>query len=230
MTQTGSGAGAGGEPPVLDFADVESLQDLATFVSRARAVDANGAIRLQVSGDALAAWVCVLPGRGLLGQGVVLGLRVMPLAPGSAQAMDVAVPLAAITDRLARRGSAGEVGSSLPVPPGTATPSWTALTPPRTGWQPVGSVPAESLLAAATDGIAEVAQGTPAGAGGHAVDALRNRVWSAPLPGHPESGVPTGAGFAAYTLGFARPGEQAQVHGTGGWTRVSLPAGHVLTR
>nr|MDQ3383405.1 hypothetical protein [Actinomycetota bacterium] len=167
MTQTGSGAG--GEPPVLDFADVESLQDLATFVSRARTVDADGTIRLQVSGDALAAWVCVLPGRGLLGQGVVLGLRVMPLAPGSARAMDVAVPLGTITDRLARRSSAGDVGSSLPVPPGTVTPSWTALTPPRAGWEAVGSVPAESLLAAATDGITQVAQGTTAHAGGHAV-------------------------------------------------------------
>jgi hypothetical protein len=88
---------------------------------------------------------------------------------------------------------------------------------------------------AARGGIAAVAEGTPEGAGSHAVTALRERVWSAALPGtggdEPDApAVPSGAALAAYALGFARAGERATVLRAGGWTRVTLPAGHVLSR
>ncbi|MBA2694930.1 MAG: hypothetical protein H0U62_03590, partial [Actinobacteria bacterium] len=59
---TGGGVGV----DVLRFADVESLQDLSTYVARARHLDADGAIRLQAAGSVLAAWVRVLPGQGML--------------------------------------------------------------------------------------------------------------------------------------------------------------------
>lgn len=218
----------------LLLADVESLQDLATFVGRARTLDAEGAMRLQASGDVLAAWVCVLPGRGLLGQGVVLGLRVMPLARGQ-RPFDVTVPLPALSDRFARRERTGDVGVGLSVPPTSVSPPWTALTPPRSGWEPVGEIDADVLVEGAREGIRAIAEGTPEGAGSHAVSALRERVWSAALPGTGESepglpAVPAGAALAAYALGFAREGERAAVLRTGGWTRVSLAAGHILTR
>ena len=51
---------------VLTLPDGESIVDLATFVGRARTLDADGAIRLQAVGEVLAAWVCVLPGQGIL--------------------------------------------------------------------------------------------------------------------------------------------------------------------
>lgn len=209
---------------VLRFVDVESLQDLATLVSRARGLDPGGAIRLQAAGDVLAAWVCVLPGRGVLGQGVVLALRVMPLA--GPQHLDLTVALGAVTDRLARRRSTGDVSAELVVPPTTLIPPWTALTPPRSGWGAVGDLDADVLAQVARDGIAEIAQGTPPGSGAHAVQALRASVWGRRI----EPGLPAGAALAAYGLGFTRSGERAVVRRLGPWTRLSLRSGHVLTR
>lgn len=215
---------------VLDFADVESLQDLGTFVGRARTLSEDGSVRLQATGSVLAAWVNVLPGQGLLGKGVVLGLRTMPLAPDRASGdLDATVPLAAISDRLARRAGTGDTGTVLPVPPMRVTAQWAGLTPPRSGWEPAGTVPADTLLEAARAGIAEVAQGAPTGSGALAVSALRERVWGRPVSeDHPQ--VPAGTGLAAYSLGFVRPGDQVRVFRAGSWLRLSAAAGHILTR
>lgn len=211
----------------LEFADVESLQDLATFARRARSLMDQGSVRLQTNGGVLAAWVCVLPGRGLVGSGVVLGLRTMPLiALHGAETLDATVPLSAISDRMARRASTGDTSTFLPVPPMVVSEAWTALTPARSGWEPVGQVAADDLLSVAHDGIAEIAQGAPEGSGALAVGALRERVWGRPGAG----GLPAGVGFAAYGLGFARPGEQVNVFRAGPWTRASTPVGHILTR
>lgn len=213
---------------VLEFPDVESLQDLSTYVGRARTLMAQGSVRLQVSGPVLAAWVCVLPGHGLIGQGVVLGLRTMPLARlhGSA-ALDTTVPLAAISDRLARRASTQDLGTTLPVPPMEQTEPWTALAPARSGWEPVGTVAGDDLLQVARAGIGEIAEGAPEGSGAHAVDALRRAVWERPIC---HGMLTAGVGLAAYGLGFVRPGWEVTVHRAGPWTRATTPIGHVLTR
>lgn len=211
----------------LRFADVESLHDLGTYVGRARHLDADGAIRLQARAAVLAAWVRVLPGQGLLGQGLTLGLRTMPL--DGEHSLDVTVPLAAITDRLARRGAERDVGSELAVPPTTVDAAWTAVTPPRGGWVTVTHVATQQLIDVAREGIDAVAQGTPPGAGAAAVAALRSRVWGTDVSEH-APGVPGGLAFAAFSLGFARPGDVASVLRNGPWTRLSLPVGHVLAR
>lgn len=219
-------SGATDDAATLTFADVESLVDLSTFAARARAADDGGAVRLQAVGAVLAAWVCVLPGRDLLGSGTVLGLRTMPLA--GEHRLDVTVPLAALADRFARRGTTGDTSAVLPVPPTTVSPPWGGVTPPRGGWAPAGTLSSTVLLEAAREGVAEVAQGTPGHAGAPAVAALRARVWGREL----EHGVPAGAGLAVLALGFAREGaaQEAAVHRSGPWTRVSLPAGHVVCR
>lgn len=216
----------------LAFADGETLADLGTYVARARALDAEGAIRLQAVGGVLAAWVCVVPGQGLTGSGLVLGLRTMALA--GPHDLDVTVPLAAMGDRFARRSVTGQAGTDLAVPPAEVSPRWVGMLPPRGGWEPVGAVRTADLLDAAEDGIAEVAQGAPEGSGAAAVGLLRSRVWSREVldaSGDP-TGAPAGAGFAARALGFARAGGSASatVHRHGAWTRVSLPGGHVLSR
>lgn len=216
----------------LTFTDGETLADLGTYVSRARSLEAEGAIRLQAAGGVLAAWVCVVPGQGLTGSGLVLGLRTMALA--GPHDLDVTVPLAAMGDRFARRSATGEAGTALEVPPAEVSPRWAGMLPPRGGWEPVGTVATADLLAAADEGIAEVAQGAPEGSGAAAVGMLRARVWSREVldaSGAP-TGAPAGAGLAARVLGFARAGDAAAatVHGHGAWTRVSLPAGHVLSR
>ena len=82
---------------VLRLTDPQSLADLGRFASRARTVDDEGAMRLQASGEVLAAWVGVLPGNGILAEGTVLGLRTFALAEPAE--LDVIVPLGAVTDR-----------------------------------------------------------------------------------------------------------------------------------
>lgn len=211
------------DPPTLRFTDARVREDLATYVGRARALDDDGAIRLQSSGMTLAAYVGVLPGRGLMGEGAVIGLRVMPLAEPVPD-LDVVVSLRSVVDRLARRDADP---SSVAVPPTTVRAGWAALAPPRSGWEPVGALDPGSLDAAATQGIAEVTRGAPEGSGSHAVSALRQAVWGRPTATDPP--IPSGAAFAAYALGFLT-GEDARVLANGRWTRLSTSVGHVLVR
>ena len=42
--------------------------------------------------------------------------------------------------------------------------------------------------------------------------------------------VPTGAGFAAFSLGFLSNDEPVQLFETGPWTRLSTSRGHILVR
>lgn len=205
----------------LLFPDAQTLADLGTFVARAKAADDDGAMRLQARGSTLAAYVGVLPGAGLLAEGAVIGLRVMALAEPAE--LDVTVPLAAVTDRLAR-----QPGRLLSVPPVTVSAAWAAMAPPRSGWERVGALSAEEVAAAARDGIGQIARSVPADAGGHAVTALRQRVWGRATGTTPP--VPAGGAFAAYVLGFAAPGTEVTVWAHGRWTRLSTPAGHVLIR
>ncbi|GAA4125607.1 hypothetical protein GCM10022415_32680 [Knoellia locipacati] len=225
----------------LVLADAESLQDLGRYAARARALDADGAVRLQAVGSVLASWVGVLPGSGLMGTGTTVGLRTSALAVPAE--LDVVVPLAAVSDRVARPGER----AVLPVPPMTVSAAWAAVSPPRAGWQVVGSVDSEALQRVASEGIAEVADGTPDGAGSAAVAALRERVWGrmVPVDGSapdgadvreagtgPEGGTayPAALAFAAYALGFLTLGGESTLATNGRWTRLTTQAGHALTR
>lgn len=212
-------------PSELVLADAESLQDLGRYAARARALDADGAVRLQAVGSVLASWVGVLPGSGLMGTGTTIGLRTSALA--EAAELDVVVPLAAVSDRVARPGER----AVLPIPPMTVSAPWAAVSPPRSGWEPVGVVAAEALQRIASEGIAEVADGTPDGAGAHAVTALRAQVWGRVVSTDDgAAAVPAAVAFAAYALGFLAPGTEATVATSGRWTRLTTPAGHALTR
>jgi acyl-CoA thioesterase FadM len=160
----------------LLLADAASLDDLRTYAARARRLDPEAAVRLLAAGPVLAAYVGVLPGRGVTGSGATLGLRVFGLAEPTE--VDVTVPAAAILDRLARDGSdPGEAG--LPIPPMSVFVPWAGITPPRSGWDPYAAFPGTDVIAAAEAGIAEVGV---AGTGLAAqVEALRSRVWAQPL-------------------------------------------------
>src|SRR5687767_12180827 len=127
----------------LHFPDTETRADLGTFVARAKAADPEGAIRLQAHGRTLAAYVGVLPGSGLMAEGAVIGLRTMPLAEDAG--VDVTVPLAAVSDRLARRDPA----PVLSLPPVTVSSAWAAVAPPRGGWERVGAVASDIVNAVA---------------------------------------------------------------------------------
>lgn len=210
----------------LRFAGPETLEDLRTYVARARSLDADGAIRLQSHGMALAAYVGVLPGRGPVMSGAVIGLRVMALAEPAD--VDVIVALASVSDRLARtRTSLSASTDTFSVPPTTVRVGWAAMAPPRSGWEVVGDLSVEDLRTVATQGIAEVTQGTPDGSGAQVVAAQRQRVWTRETETVPP--IPSGAAFAAYALGFLTQ-QHARVLAHGRWTRLSTETGHVLVR
>lgn len=206
----------------LRLVDAESAQDLATYLGRARKVEEAGDVRLQAVGEVLAAWTCVVPGRGLGSTGLVLGLRTFALAEPAVS--DRTVPIGAVTDRLARGGT------EIAEPPMTSHPTWRALSPPRSGWEPVGRVADADLLAVARSGIAEVAEGAPDGSGSAAVADLRGRVWGRSTATVPP--VPAGMAFGLHALGFLRPDPEAAavVHAHGTWTRVATDRGFVVAR
>ena len=206
----------------LQFTDPRDLADLRTFATRARAID-DGAIRLNAAGQVLAAYVCVLRPR-LLGEATptILGLRTMALA--AAADLDVTVPLSAVLDRLAR---AGVDDVEFPVPPMTVTESWAGVGAPRSGWEPLGTLPDTALRQAAEAGISEIAGIIPDKPGALIVNNARATVWGRPLPD--AGGLPAGAAFAALTLGFLADGEQGLFR-SGRWFRLSGPRGHVLVR
>jgi hypothetical protein len=206
----------------IEFNDPRVQADFATFIGRARRVSVDGAVRIQTLGPMLVLTVAVLEAAGLLGEGRVLGLRVMPVAGGDL--VDVTVPIAAVSDRLAR----ATAGTTFPLPPTTVTPSWSGMSAPRGGWERVGEIDCSDLDRAAKHGIEVVARGVPEGAGSLVVDELRRRVWSEPTETVPP--VPSGMAFAAHTLGFTHPGEPASVTMHGPWTRLSTTRGHVLAR
>ncbi|MGW6172886.1 hypothetical protein ACWF5H_05280 [Arthrobacter sp. NPDC055138] len=214
--------------PVLQLADVQVAADLKTYVSRARAAG-ESSIHLQAFGSVLAAYVCLMRPR-ILGESTptILGLRVMPLAAPAA--VEETVPLAAVGDRLARMGNE-ETG--LAVPPTTLTESWTGVLPPRSGWEHTGVLDSAVLEEAARDGIRQVSEALPESPGQLMVNNARGTVWSRPLPGTGglPAGVelPSGAAFAALTLGFL-DGNPAAVYRNGRWLRVSTGRGHVLVR
>lgn len=206
----------------IDFGDPRGLADLGTYLARAGRANPDGAVRLQVLGDLLLTTVAVIEGTGLMGDGTVLGMRVVRIAPSDV--VDVTVSFASVSDRLAR--DAG--GSRLSVPPTTVRAPWSGLTPPRDGWEPVGQLDGEVVDSIARQGISQVAEGTPENAGGHAVDALRRRTWGAMSDTVPP--IAAGLSFGAHVLGFTAPGEPAAIAAHGRWTRLSTSRGHVLVR
>ncbi len=208
--------------PGIVFEGPHGLADFATFIGRARRAQPEGAVRLQRIGRLLVATVAVLEGSGLLGHGTVLGMRIVPVT--ESDPLDVVVPFAAVADRLARPGV-----TTLSVPPVTVQASWAALSPPRTGWEPVGSIAGEDVDRIATQGIADVAAGTPAGgAGAPAVHELRQGVWGAMSDTAPP--FVAGLAFGAHLLGFAGVEVPATLAANGRWSRLSTSRGHVLAR
>ncbi len=208
----------------LVLADSQVAADLRTFISRARSADDGGAVRMQAQGQILAAYVCILR-PALLGEATptVLGLRTMPLA--RVAEVDRTVALAAVADRLAR--DQDEVNFSMP--PAAVAAGWAGVLPSRSGWERRGILATESLAAAAQAGIREVGAALPARAGGLLVNNLRASVWGRVLEGSAE-GLPAGAAFGAFALGFLDPGQDAQLYRQGRWLRVSTPRGHILVR
>ena len=230
-----------------------ALADWRTLLQRAVHADAEAAMRLSVQGDVLVLTVAPLHPAGLGDtMPLVLGMRTLRLQNPALDGLDVVVEARALLDRFARleeprpldlleQGS-GLVDGPVPgidVPPAEVRVPWAGIAPPRGPWEPVGTVSASSLRAAADTGIEEIATGAPEGSGGHAVDALRRRVWArtalevaSTQDGPSPESVPVvaGAAFGAHVLGFLPQSGQATLLRSGPWTRLTLPGGHILVR
>ena len=208
--------------PSFSLDDPLAVSDLQTYLGRAGRVE-DGAVRLIATGGVLAAYTAVLYPHGLLDQTpTVLGLRTFRTGPASE--FDTVVPTRGLLDRLAR-AEPSEI--SLPLEVSTAT--WAGISPPRGGWQSMGTTDAALLKRVAGDGIEEVARAIPEGTGEQLVWRVRGSVWGAPIA---ELGdVPAGVAFAADSLGFlGGDDEQIRVFETGPWSRISTRRGHVLVK
>lgn len=202
-------------------------RDLATFFSRARAVDSQAAVKLLSRGKALAAYVAVLAPATLLdSMPTVLGMRAVPLE-NSVQ-IDTVVEASALLDRLAR---IEDEGLQLTLPPVTVNAAWAGITPPLQGWEPKGSIEADLLRSTAKDGMDAVDKALPQNPGHAVLDTVRSRIWSSPLPGL-DIPVAAGVAFAAEVLGFlpTKSEDAVTVYATDGWVRLNAPGGYVLAR
>jgi hypothetical protein len=210
---------------VLTLADVETFRDLATYVTRARRVDPDGAARLMAQQGVLAAYVS--PVHGAPGP-TVLGLRAVALADPGVE-LDVTVPLSALADRFAAAESGRSDGTELAVPPMRATDAgWAGVSPPRRGWELRTALDPAELTAVARAGVEEIAEALPDAVGAHVVAQVRAGVWGRGLPTTPA--IAAGAAFAADALGFLDPQEPVAVRQAGPWWRLSTSRGHVLVR
>lgn len=215
-------------PDALYLADAETMSDLRTYLARARTVQ-DGQARLQVVGAALAVYVPVLA-QEAIGTAVptVLGLRVARLASPEADGFAAVYELGALTDRLAR---AAEGETALPLPPAEARAAWAGITPPLSGWEPLGEYDDDALRSEAETGMRAVTEALPPQAGRPVLDTVRSRIWSAPVQSGTDGlEMPLGAAFAAHSLGFLRPGAQSRVFGQGRWLRLTSTGGHTLIR
>jgi len=213
----------------ITLADSLSLGDLHTYLQRAGRVE-DGSVRLVAGSGILAVYTAILYPRGILDESpTVLGLRTFALDDD--EEFDAVVPMRSLVDRIVRaRGEMGDDESrpvSMSRPPEVNTVTWAGISPPRGGWRPLGQTDAATLESSARAGIEEVAAAVPTGTGEQLVQRVRSEVWGRGIPGLEY--IPSGAAFAAFSLGFLGD-DVVSLFETGPWTRLSSRRGHVLVR
>jgi hypothetical protein len=214
----------------LTLADSLALGDLHTYLQRAGRVE-DGSVRLIAGNGILAVYTAILYPRGILDESpTVLGLRTFELL--DTEDFDAVVPMRSLVERIVRlRDQLADDQESRPVtmsrPPEVNTVTWAGISPPRGGWRALGEADAATLEAAARAGIDEVAAAIPAGTGEQLVQRVRSEVWGRGVDGLEY--VPTGAAFAAFSLGFLGE-DPVRLFETGPWTRLTTRRGHVLVR
>lgn len=210
--------------------DSLALGDLHVFLGRAMRID-DGSVRLIAGSGVLAVYVSVLHPAGLLDDSpTVLGLRTFAVAPDDT--FDAVVPVRSLLMRVegqlegAHARPDDRVTVTLPMEVNTVT--WAAISPPRGGWQSLDSTDSARLEAAARAGIGEIAETIPAGTGEQIVQRVRTEVWGRSIENL--DFIPTGAAFAAFSLGFLGDQDAVSVYETGTWTRLTTRGGHVLVK
>ena len=225
------------------------VKDLATYISRALAVNPDAAIRLTARGRVVAVFACSLePEDASSTAPVIMGMRALHLAAESA--LDMTVRAQALQERLARLQKQAEQQSAegqqnpelvLYMPPVTVNAGWTGKAAPVRGWSEVGTVPVEEFARATAEGLEAVDRALPENPGAAVLTTVRSRIWSSPmvleyLPAFDGVQVPTGAAFALRVYGFIPEGFTGELPvfaarvGSDEWLRIVAPAGMVLVR
>lgn len=209
------------------LADQQTAADLQSYLLRAKRLDPDGLVRLRAFGDVMAAYVAPIYSGNLMDQGpTVLGLRTCELAVSAE--VDALVPIAAVQERLAKLLAEPE-GTPLKIQLlESQRAPWAGISPPRQGWQAMGTINETRLTQIARDGIAEVAASLPESVGGPIAARIRGEIWGRGID--LESRVPTGAAFAAAGLGFLTENEEVGLYHAEGWVRLSSEHGHVLAK
>ena len=223
------------------------VKDLATYISRALAVNPDAAIRLTARGRVVAVFACSLePQDASSDTPVIMGLRALHLLADST--LDMTVQAQALLDRLARLQKQAEeqVNEENPqlvlfMPPVTVNASWAGKSAPLSGWYEVGTVPVEEFHRATAEGLEAVERALPENPGAAVLSTVRSRIWSSDmvleyLPEFDTVLVPTGAAFALRVFGFIPEGFTGDLPlfaahvGSEEWLRIVAPAGMVLVR
>ena len=121
----------------LALPDEAALADLSTYLGRADRID-RASVRLVAERGVLAVYTAVLHPSGLLDPTpTVLGLRTVAVDP--ALDLDAVVPIASLSERMARADEQDDGAVEVGVPAEVATVTWAGIAPPRSGWQTVAS-------------------------------------------------------------------------------------------
>lgn len=209
------------------LADYQTAADLQSYLLRAKRLDPDGLVRLRAFGEVMAAYVAPIYSGNLMDSGpTVLGLRTCELA-GPAE-VDALVPIAAVQERLAKLLSEPETTEFKIQLLESQRAPWAGISPPRQGWEPMGTINEARLTQIARDGIAEVAASLPESVGGPIAARIRGEIWGRGID--LETRVPTGAAFAAAGLGFLTENEEVGLYHAEGWVRLSSEHGHVLAK
>jgi hypothetical protein len=210
--------------PKLLFKDASDLSDLSAYLTRAKKMDSEGAVKLRCFGDVLAVYVSPIYSGSLMGDGpTVLGLRTMELS--IATELDGSFEISAILERLANNPPGS---TQLAIPPSQVRVPWSGVIPPRQGWEQIGTLSQEKLTSWAKDGIAEVANALPESVGSSIAAKVRLQIWGRAVD--LDLGLPGAAAFAMAGLGFMQKEETIRVFGNQNWLRLSSLNGHVMTR
>jgi hypothetical protein len=210
----------------FSLADEHTAIDLQAFLTRAKRLDPDGLVRLRAFGEVLAAYVAPIYSGNLMDSGpTVLGLRTCELA--SPAEVDVLVPIGAVLERLAHLLSESTADFKIQLIESQRAP-WAGISPPRQGWEQMGTMNESRLTQIARDGIAEVAASLPESVGGPIAARIRGEIWGRGID--LESKIPTGAAFAAAGLGFLTENEEVGIYQAEGWIRLSSEHGHVLAK
>lgn len=208
----------------LLFSEASDLSDLNAYLTRAKKMDSDGAVKLRCFGDVVAVYVSPIFSGSLMGDGpTVLGLRTMKLS--AATELDGTFELSAVLERLANI-SPGAL--EFAVPPSQLRVAWSGVIPPRQGWEEIGSLPQSQITSWAKDGIAEVTNALPESVGSAIAAKVRLQIWGRAVD--LELGLPGAAAFAMAGLGFMQRDEEIRVFGNQNWLRLSSLNGHVLSK